>query len=93
MSILLQYVQPIASNITIETVIPFPVIVRFLTTLDQHTYTLDNVGNRTQLAEVLAQVGGGSISPTTTYGYDHAYRLRTDGTNNYVYDPVGNRLV
>ncbi len=41
------------------------------TTLDQHTYTLDNAGNHTQVAEVLAQVGGGSIrrlpaTPTAT---------------------------
>jgi YD repeat-containing protein len=61
-------------------------------TLDQHTYTLDSVGNRTQVAEVLAQVGGGSISPTTTYSYDRLYRLLGDGTNTYAYDPVGNRL-
>ena len=61
-------------------------------TLDQHTYTLDSVGNRTQVAEVLAQVGGGSISPTTTYSYDRLYRLLGDGTNTYTYDPVGNRL-
>jgi hypothetical protein len=61
-------------------------------TLDQHTYTLDSVGNRTQVAEVLAQVGGGSIAPTTTYSYDRLYRLLGDGTNTYTYDPVGNRL-
>jgi RHS repeat-associated protein len=61
-------------------------------TVSQHTYTLDSVGNRTQLAEVLAQVGGGTLSPTTTYSYDHLYRLVADGTNNYTYDPVGNRL-
>ena len=45
------------------------------TIISKHTYTLDAVGNRTQLAEVLAQVGGGSISPTNTYGYDGLYRL------------------
>ena len=40
----------------------------------------------------MAQVGGGSISPTTTYSYDRLYRLLGDGTNTYTYDPVGNRL-
>jgi YD repeat-containing protein len=44
-------------------------------TISQHTYTLDAVGNRTQLAETLAQVGGGTFSPTNTYGYDRLYRL------------------
>jgi RHS repeat-associated protein len=45
------------------------------TTLSRHTYTLDSVGNRIQVAETLAQVGAASISPTTTYAYDHEYRL------------------
>jgi hypothetical protein len=45
------------------------------TTLDQHTYTLDYVGNRTQLAEVLAQGGSGSVSPTTTYVCEMAFEL------------------
>ncbi|HEY1296589.1 MAG TPA: RHS repeat-associated core domain-containing protein, partial [Chloroflexota bacterium] len=61
-------------------------------TISQHTYTLDSAGNRTQLAEQLAQVGGGTLAPTTTYSYDHLYRLLGDGTTTYTYDPVGNRL-
>lgn len=61
-------------------------------TLSQHTYTLDNASNRTQVAEVLAQVGGGTLTPSTTYSHDKLYRLLGDGTNSYSYDPVGNRL-
>jgi hypothetical protein len=66
------------------------------TTISQHTYTLDNAGNRTQLAEQLAQIGGGTTSSTATYGYDHLYRLTSDsstvGVGTYTYDPVDNRL-
>jgi YD repeat-containing protein len=38
--------------------------------ISQHTYTLDSVGNRTALAETLAQVGGGSTNNNISYGYD-----------------------
>jgi YD repeat-containing protein len=61
------------------------------TTISQHAYTLDSVGNRTQRQETLAQVGGQPATTTTTYGYDTLYRLTGDGTNSYAYDPVGNR--
>jgi RHS repeat-associated protein len=60
-------------------------------TISQHTYTLDAAGNRTQVAETLAQVGGGTLTPTITYSHDKLYRLLGDGTNTYTYDPVGNR--
>jgi RHS repeat-associated protein len=60
-------------------------------TLSRHAYTLDAVGNRTQVTETLAQVGGGTTTPTTTYAYDKLYRLTGDGTRTYGYDPVGNR--
>ena len=63
-----------------------------LKVIDQHTYTLDSVGTRSQVAEVLAQVGGGQITPTTAYGYDKLYELTADGATDYSYDPVGNRL-
>jgi RHS repeat-associated protein len=62
------------------------------TTLSSHSYTLDNVGNRTQAVEVLGQVGGGTTNLTTNYTYDSLYRLLSDGTRSYTYDPVGNRL-
>jgi RHS repeat-associated protein len=62
------------------------------TVIDQHTYTLDSVGTRTQVAETLAQVGGGQITPITTYGYDKLYELTADGGTSYAYDLVGNRL-
>ena len=66
------------------------------TTIGKHTYTVNAIGNRTQLDEVLAQVGGGSVSQTLTYGYDQLSRLTTATTPNdtttYTYDPVGNRL-
>ncbi len=61
-------------------------------TISQHAYTLDNVGNRTQVSETLAQVGGGSATNNITYSYDKLYRLTGDGTRTYGYDPVGNRL-
>ena len=65
-------------------------------TINRHTYTLDAAGNRTQVDEVLAQVGGGSMNQTLGYGYDKLYRLTTvdapDGDSAYKYDPVGNRL-
>ena len=53
------------------------------------------MGNRTQVAEVLAQVGGGSSTPSTSYNYDKLYRLTgvtgPSGTTTYSYDPLGNR--
>ena len=62
-------------------------------TISQHSYTLDAVGNRTQLNETLAQVGGGQpVTVNTTYGYDALSRLTADGATTYSYDPVGNRL-
>ncbi len=44
--------------------------------IDQHSYSLDAVGNRLKLVEQLAQVGGGTpLQQTLNYGYDHLYRL------------------
>ena len=60
--------------------------------IDQHSYTLDNVGNRTALSETLAQISGGPITNNVTYTYDSLYRLTGAGTTTYTYDPVGNRL-
>ena len=60
-------------------------------TISQDTYTLDAAGNRTQMAEALGQLP--LLWPATfnlTYSYDHLYRLTSDGTNTYTYDPVGN---
>ncbi len=51
-------------------------------TISQYTCTLDSVGNRIQLQETLATVGGGS----TIAG------LPSGATNSCTYDPVGNRL-
>jgi YD repeat-containing protein len=67
--------------------------------ISRHTYTLDAVGNRTQLDEVLPQLGvpgpSGSVV-STSYGYDRLYRLTSvtpPGTGtSHSYDPVGNRL-
>jgi RHS repeat-associated protein len=58
------------------------------TTLASATYTLDNVGNRTQRVDQLG---------THTYGYDNLYRLTSvtypgPSTDSYTYDAVGNRL-
>jgi RHS repeat-associated protein len=61
-------------------------------TLSQHAYTLDAVGNRTAVAETLAQVGGGTATNNVAYSYDRLHRLTGDGTRSYGYDPVGNRL-
>ncbi len=61
------------------------------TTIGQHTYTLDNVGTRTQVAESLAQVGCSPLTVNTAYRYDTLYRLMGDGTTTYGYDPVSNR--
>ena len=68
-------------------------------TISRHTYTLDNVGNRTQVDEALPVLGPpspiSSIS-TTSYDYDQLYRLTgatdPDVSTAYTYDPVGNRL-
>jgi len=59
--------------------------------IDQHSYTLDSLGNPTQRSETLAKVSGGSSASSTTYSYDSLYRLLGDGTTSYAYDPVGNR--
>ena len=44
----------------------------------------------------LALVSPAPVTTTTTYGYDSLYRLTSvndpNGTTNYSYDPVGNRL-
>lgn len=45
------------------------------TPLDQHSYTLDNVGNRTALSENLDRLGVGPFTNNLTYGYDHLSRL------------------
>jgi RHS repeat-associated protein len=63
---------------------------RSAVTIDGATYTLDNAGNRNSKADLYAGV-------TTNYGYDNIYELlnATQGattTENYTYDPVGNRL-
>ena len=57
-------------------------------TLSSFTYTLDNVGNRTQMVD-----GTG----TATYALDDLYRLTSvtypgPDTDTYSYDPLGNRL-
>ena len=62
------------------------------TAISTQQYTIDAVGNRTQVAE---QVGP-NPSTTTTYSYDHLYRLTQEAITNgaatsYAYDPVGNR--
>jgi RHS repeat-associated protein len=59
-------------------------------TLDGASYTLDNAGNRTAKTDQRTVVA-------TSYGYDNIYQLlsATQGattTENYTYDPVGNRL-
>jgi YD repeat-containing protein len=68
-------------------------------TISRHTYTLDNIGNRTLLDEALPQLGTGrplAPSASTSYGYDRLYQLTSvtpSGTpTSYTYDPVGNRL-
>ncbi len=59
-------------------------------TIDGASYTLDAAGNRLSNTNWLA-------GATTNYGYDSIYELlqATQGANlteNYTYDPVGNRL-
>jgi RHS repeat-associated protein len=57
-----------------------------MTTIAEHAYTLDPLGNVTGLNEG---------SDAWTYGYDHVSRLTDvsgpDGTRSYGYDAVGNR--
>ncbi|MBI5285192.1 MAG: hypothetical protein HY874_08880, partial [Chloroflexi bacterium] len=58
------------------------------TPISSFTYTLDNVGNRTQVIDTAG---------TTTYGYDDLYRLTAatypnGDTQTYTYDAMGNRL-
>jgi RHS repeat-associated protein len=64
-------------------------------TISKHAYTLDAVGNRTQVQETLALWRSGSASPTITYSYDKLSRLTQEQapgyTSTYTYDPVGNR--
>jgi YD repeat-containing protein len=67
-----------------------------LATISQHDYTLDAVGNRTALDEVLAPAGGGSTTTVNrTYGYDKLNRLTSEtrgaATTLYGYDAAGNR--
>ena len=59
-------------------------------TIDGASYTLDNAGNRTAKTDQRTAV-------TTNYGYDNIYELQSatqsgTTTENYTYDPVGNRL-
>jgi YD repeat-containing protein len=68
-------------------------------TISRQAYTLDIVGNRTQLNELLPQLGAGRpLAPiaSTSYGYDRLSQLTSvtpPGTpTSYTYDPVGNRL-
>ncbi len=65
-------------------------------TISQHSYTLDAVGNRTQVSELIPAALGppGQTTPiSTSYGYDRLYRLTVvNATPTYTYDPVGNRL-
>jgi RHS repeat-associated protein len=58
------------------------------TTIVSYTYTVDSVGNRTQVVDT---------NGTTTPGYDSLYRLNAvtypnADTQSYTYDPMGNRL-
>lgn len=76
-------------------------------TITRHTYTMDAVGNRTHIDEVLTDgYDPGPITPerqgTVDYVYDRMYRLTAEYQNRpfpqdeltltYTYDPVGNRL-
>lgn len=72
-----------------------------MNTISRHKYTMDAVGNRTRLDEVLPQ--NGVVKPedpkrqlTTRYEYDRLYRLTAelapDLNVRYGYDPAGNRL-
>ncbi len=70
-------------------------------TISKHNYSMDAVGNRTRLDEVLPQNGvvkpiDPSRQATTNYTYDRLYRLTGESTTglaiSYTYDPLGNRL-
>jgi len=59
-------------------------------TIDGDAYTVDPAGNRTVKTDYLA-------GATSNYTYDKIYELTqvmqgTNTTENYSYDPVGNRL-
>ncbi len=59
-------------------------------TIDGAMYTVDNAGNRTAKTDQRTAVA-------TSYGYDNIYQLLSamqgaTTTENYTYDPVGNRL-
>jgi RHS repeat-associated protein len=69
-------------------------------TISKHNYSMDAVGNRTRLDEVLPQNGvvkpiDPSRQATTQYSYDRLYRLMGENTTDYAatytYDPEGNR--
>jgi YD repeat-containing protein len=72
-------------------------------TIARQTYTLDPLGNRTQLDDVRPLLGApGPITPerqaATTFGYDRLARLTSvdgagapAGATGYAYDPAGNR--
>ena len=58
------------------------------TPMSSYSYTLDNVGNRTQVVDTTG---------TSTYSYDDLYRLTgvtypNSDTQSYTYDAMGNRL-
>lgn len=58
------------------------------TTISSYAYTVDNIGNRSQMVDT---------SGTTAYGYDGVYRLTgtmypNADAQSYTYDPQGNRL-
>jgi RHS repeat-associated protein len=59
-------------------------------TIDGASYTVDATGNRTSKTDQMAGV-------TSNYSYDALYELKqvtqaANATENYTYDPVGNRL-
>jgi RHS repeat-associated protein len=59
-------------------------------TIDGASYTVDSAGNRTAKTDQ-------RLALTTNYGYDSIYQLLSatqsgSTTENYTYDPVGNRL-
>ena len=70
-------------------------------TISKHNHTMDSVGNRTRVDEVLPE--NGVVKPpdpkrmsTATYEYDRLYQLKRESrpevTATYEYDPVGNRV-
>ncbi len=51
--------------------------------INKHIYTADAVGNRTELIETLAPVGGGAPTQhTLSYAYDNLYRLTSASTGS-----------